>query len=139
MSDDLDYEAVKIPEDEPPEEYSWQARRADILRQLNDVGHPRLLNQRELAKRYDTSPPNIHNDLQVFAEHVDESLGERRILVSESVFNKAMMELLEDRQWRDAARVCAQYNSWIDEYRRTNSLEERIEQLEQLEKQEVES
>ncbi|WP_423744755.1 hypothetical protein V5735_01550 (plasmid) [Haladaptatus sp. SPP-AMP-3] len=137
MSSDIDYESVEIPTDKSPEEYHYSQRRADILRQVNDVGHPRLLNQRELADRYDTSPPNIHNDLQVLAEYLDGRLGNRRVMVSETVFNKAISELIEDRQWRDAARTLKEYNEFIDEYRRTNALEDRIEQLETLQEQQA--
>lgn len=133
---DIDYAAIEIPEDEPPEEYHYTARRAEILEKVREAGHPRALNQRELSRRYGCTPPNIHNDLNVLAEYLDNNLGARRAF-SKTVFEKCIEELLADREWRDASRTVKEFNEFIDEYQWMENMEERLEQLEATEDNDI--
>lgn len=56
-----DYDSVAVPS-EPPSEYSYVERRAELLQQVRETGHPSRLNQRELAERYDVSQQQISKD-----------------------------------------------------------------------------
>lgn len=130
MSSDIDYAAVEIPEDEPPEEYHYTARRAEILDLLKEAGHPRMLNQRQLAERYGCTPPNIHNDMQKLATYMDNHLGDRRAMITDSVFQKAMKDLLDRGEPRKAAQTAKDWNEFINEYRWQENVEERLDELE---------
>lgn len=131
MSADIDYSAIEVPEDEDPSEYSWQARRAEILQLLEQAGHPRLLNQSRLAERYGCTRQNIHNDFNKLADHVEENLGRRRELITEHVFHRAIEGLLEDGEYRAAAQTVKDWNEWMDDHQALKELEERIDKIAQ--------
>lgn len=131
MARDIDYASVDIPDDKPPEEYHYTSRRAEILKLLEEAGHPRRLNQSRLADRYDCTPSNIHNDLDVLAEYIDDNLGSRRIMVTETVFHRAMEGLLDREEYRKAAQTVKDWNEFIDEYRWMKDFEERLDRIEE--------
>ncbi|SFH05082.1 hypothetical protein SAMN04488063_0009 [Halopelagius inordinatus] len=131
MSNEIDYSSIDIPENEDPENYSWQARRAEILQLLERAGHPRMLNQADLARRYDTSRQNVHNDIDVLADYVAESLGRRRELITEHVFHRAIEGLLDEEEYRKAARTVKEYNEWLTEFQDLQELNERLETIEE--------
>jgi len=126
-----DYESLDIPA-EPPTEYSWQQRRAELLQLVKQAGHPDALNQTELADRYGVSQQQISKDLDRLAEYVSETLGERRDLVSEAVFHRAMEGLMEQEEYRKAARTAADWNDWLDHRVEIAELRERLERVEDL-------
>ena len=129
MSTDIDYSALDIPDGTDPEEYSWQARRAEILQLIKRAGHPRMLNQADLARRYGTSRQNINNDFDVLAEHVEKNLGRRRELITEAVFQRAIRGLLDEGEYRKAASTVKDWNEWLTEYKDLQELEERVEAI----------
>ncbi|EMA44276.1 hypothetical protein [Halococcus saccharolyticus] len=129
MTDDIDYRTVEVP-DVPPEEYSYVERRAEVLDLLERAGHPRAVKQADLARRYGCTRQNIHNDLDVLAEHVADNLGDRRELISEHVFHRALNGLLDDEEWRKAAQTVKDWNEWLDDRTDLQHLIDRIEALE---------
>lgn len=77
MAGSIDYEAVDVPEDKEAADYSYAERRAEILDRIKDAGHPRRINQTELADRYGCTQQNISKDMTALADYVDETLGNR--------------------------------------------------------------
>ncbi|WP_458211032.1 hypothetical protein [Haladaptatus sp. NG-SE-30] len=132
MARDIDYAAVDIPDDKPPEEYHYTSRRAEILQLLEEAGHPRRLNQSRLADRYGCTPSNINNDMDVLAKYIDEKLGDRRIMITESVFHRAMEGLLDREEYRKAAQTVKDWNEFINDYHWMENVEERLDQLEEV-------
>ena len=124
-----DYAAVQIPA-KPPSEYTYVERRADLLEQIYDLGHPSMIHQGEAAERYGVSQSQISKDLSRLAEHVDTELGSRRALATDAVFKRAVRGLLEDGDYRDAARTMKDWNDWLTEYQDFQELEERIAAVE---------
>ncbi|MFC6823471.1 hypothetical protein [Halopelagius fulvigenes] len=129
MSSEIDYTTLDIPEDESPENYSWQARRAEILRRIKEVGHPAALNQAELAREFDTSRQNINHDIDVLADHVEEDLGRRRTLTAKCVFDRCITGLLEEEEYAAAARVVRDREEWLTERKDWEELAERVERV----------
>lgn len=125
-----DYSSIDVPT-VPPAEYSWQQRRAELLQLVCQRGHPRALNQTEMAERYDVSQQQISKDLDRIASHVDETLGARRALISEAVFQRAIQGLIEEEEWRDAARTVSEWNEWITEYKDMQEIKDRLARLEE--------
>lgn len=124
-----DYSAVQIPA-KPAHQYSYVERRGDLLSQIYDLGHPSMIHQGEAAERYGVSQSQISKDLSRLAEHVDTELGSRRALATDAVFKRAIQGLLEDGDYRDAARTVKDWNDWITEYKDLRELEARIEAVE---------
>ncbi len=77
------------------------------------------------------SQQQVSKDFDRLAEHVEETLGARRALVSEAVYNRCIKELLDDEEWRDAARTISEYNEWVDEYKDLKELQEHLDRIEE--------
>jgi len=123
-----DYTAVEIPAT-PPSEYGHVERRAELLQQVRDLGHPSMVHQGEAAERYGVSQQQISKDLDRIAEYVEENLGARHELTIDAVFQRSIEGLLEEGEYRKAARTAKDYDEWVTD--RTD-LEEIQEQLEFL-------
>lgn len=123
-----DYVAVEIPS-KPPTEYDHVERRAELLQQVRDLGHPSMIHQGEAAERYGVSQQQISKDLDRIAEFVGENLGARHELSVDAVFQRSIRGLLEEEEYRKAARTAKDYDEWVTS--RTD-LEEIQEQLEFL-------
>jgi predicted DNA-binding protein (UPF0251 family) len=127
-SNQPNYAAVSIPS-KPPTEYDHVERRAELLQQVRDLGHPSMIHQGEAAERYGVSQQQISKDLDRIAEYVDENLGARHELTIDAVFQRSIQGLLEEGEYRKAARTAKDYDEWVTD--RTD-LEEIQEQLEFL-------
>ena len=125
-----DYGSAQIPS-KPPSQYSYVERRASLLEEIYNLGHPRFIHQSEAADRYGVSQAQISKDLKRLAEHVDADLGSRRALATDAVFQRCLRGLLEEGEYRDAARTVKDWNEWVDEYKELAELKERLAALEQ--------
>ena len=129
-SNQPNYDALDVPT-KPPTEYSYVERRSELLQQIRDLGHPSLINQTQEAERYGVSQQQISKDLDRLAEYIDASLGDRRELVTEAVYHRAIQGLLEEGEYRKAARTVSDWNEWIDNHQNLAELEARLERLEE--------
>ncbi|WP_089669390.1 hypothetical protein [Halobacterium jilantaiense] len=123
---------MEIPA-KPPEEFTYQERRADLLSQIEDLGHPKLLNQSEQAERFGVSQTQIHKDLDRIAESSREHVADRdrRALTVESVVNRAVIGLLREEKYRKAARTVMEFDEWCQEFQELEELAARISALEE--------
>jgi hypothetical protein len=131
MPRSIDYRSIDVPDDEEPENYHYTARRAELLDLVERAGHPQLVNGARLARRYGCSRQNIYNDLDVLAEYIDETLGDRRVLTTNAVIQRCVAGLLENEEYRKAARTQLDFNEWIDGYRDREEFADRLEAVEE--------
>jgi hypothetical protein len=131
--DSTDYTTVEIPTTKPPTEFSYQERRADLLRQIRDLGHPSMINQVEAADRYGVSQAQISKDLARLAESVREHVvnRDRRAFTVDSVVRRAIRGLLEEGEYRKAAQTALEWDEWITEFHDLRQMEKQIEELKQ--------
>ena len=115
-----DYAAI-TPSAKPPTEYTYAERRAELLQQIEDLGHPSAVNQTELAERYGVSQQQISKDLDRLDEYVRDRLGRRRDLEIGSVLKRCMTGALEEGDWNDARKAATAYDEYLD--RRIDTLE----------------
>jgi len=128
-NDGVDYSAVEIPT-KPPTDFDVTERKADLLKQIQDLGHPNALPpQRELGDRYDVCQQQISRDLDDIADFVSENLGRRRDLVTESVFQRSITALLEEGEYRKAAQTVKDWNDWLTDRKELDELAEELELL----------
>jgi hypothetical protein len=130
--DSPDYTSVEIPA-ESPEEFTYQERRADLLRQIRDLGHPSMINQVEAADRYGVSQSQISKDLDRLAESVREHVvdRDRRAFTVDSVVRRSIRGLLEEGEYRQAARTAMEWDEWLTEFHDLRQLEKRVAELKQ--------
>jgi len=95
---DIDYEAVKVPEGKHPEEYHYTERRAEILHKIRNGASPWSLNQTELAKRYDVSQPQIHKDLKRLKSFLKDNLGADAALEANELFREIITQMRADAE-----------------------------------------
>jgi hypothetical protein len=131
MTRSIDYRSIDVPEDEEPENYHYTARRAELLDLVEQAGHPQLVNGARLARRYGCSRQNIYNDLDVLAEYVDETLGDRRVLTTNAVIQRCVAGLLENEEYRKAARTQLDFNEWITDRHDREEFADRLEAVEE--------
>lgn len=131
MARTIDYEAVDVPEDKEAADYSYAERRAEILDRIKDAGHPRRINQTELADRYGCTQQNISKDMTALADYVDETLGNRRKLSTRATVERSIEGLLDDGEWRQAAKTAIEFDEWIRENAELEELNERLAALEE--------
>lgn len=126
-----DYSTVEIPTTKPPEEFTYQERRADLLQQIQDLGHPSMINQVEAADRYGVSQQQISKDLDRIAESVRAHLTDRsrRAFSVDTVVKRAIRGLLEEEEYRKAARTAMEWDDWVTEFADIERIEREIEQI----------
>ena len=127
-----DYEAVSVPEDTPPSEYHWTSRRAEILQKIEEKGHPSALDQGALAARYGVTQSQISRDIDALSEHVRDRLHDRgrRALVVDTVVQKCVQELMNDGQYRAAAKTALEWEEFAASLTDLDELHGRVEELE---------
>jgi DNA-binding transcriptional ArsR family regulator len=130
-SNQPDYAAIS-PAANPPTEYTYPERRAEILQQTRDLGHPSALNQTELAERYDVSQQQISKDLDRLDEYVRGRLGQRRDLEIGTVLEKCMTGALEEGDYTSARKAAMAYDDYLDRRLDTLEFRQRIQRLENL-------
>lgn len=129
-SNQPDYQALEIPT-KSPSEFSYTERRADLLQQVLDLGHPSMINQTEAAERYEISQQQVSKDLDRLGEYIESNLGARRDLITESVYHRAIRGLLEEGEYRDAARTVSDWNEYLMDRKYLDELAEQVERLEE--------
>lgn len=127
-SSEPDYAAVEIPATSPTS-FDHVERRAELLQQVRDLGHPSMIHQGEAAERYGVSQQQISKDLDRIAEFVSDHLGERHELTIESVFRRSIQGLLEEGDYRKAARTAAEYDEWVSQRADLEAIQDDLELL----------
>jgi DNA-binding MarR family transcriptional regulator len=130
--DSTDYEAVTIPDDEPKENYHWTERRADILRIIEQRGHPAAVSQTELAQQYGVTQSQISHDMDRLSEHIRDRLRDRshRAVVVDTVVQKCVQELIEEEQYRAAAKTALEWEEFASSFADLEELHDRVAALE---------
>lgn len=127
--DGIDYARIDVPPDKSPEDYTFAERRAEILRRIEAAGHPDLVNGAELADRYGCTRQNIYNDFDVLAEYVEDTVGDRADLIIDTVFNRAICGLLEQKEFRKASKTAKEYSEWITEQHEIAEMWDQLQEI----------
>lgn len=114
MAEEPDYRAVEVPEQKPPEEYHWTQRRAEILQLVEEAGHPRAINQARLSDRYGVSEAQISKDMKRLRKYITNRIDEQRVdTITQTVFQKAIREMVENGEYMDAVKATEKWNNWL--------------------------
>lgn len=127
-----DYVSVDIPS-KPPEKYNYRERRARLLQLITEHGHPDAINQTEMADRFGVSQQQISKDLKRLGEYVHGQVLDRnrRALVVQSVTNRAIRGLLDEGDYRKAAKTAMEYDEWATDFIDLSEMAAEIEQIKQ--------
>ena len=130
--DGPDYLSVDLPS-KPPGEYNYRERRARLLQLIIEHGHPDAINQTEMADRFGVTQQQISKDIQRLGEYVHGKVLDRnrRALVVQSVTNRAIRGLLDNGDYRKAAKTAMEYDEWATEFIDLSEMAAEIENLKQ--------
>ena len=110
-----DYSTLDLP-DKPRTEWHYSHRRAELLQLVREAGHPDDLNQTELAERYGVSQQQISKDLNRLGEHIRATVDlDRRALVVDSVIQRSIRGMLDEAEYRQAAKTAMEWDEWVGE------------------------
>lgn len=121
MTGRIDYRSLVVPAEKDPTTYTYAERRAELLQLIEEAGHPRAVNQTEIATRYDVSQQQISEDMKVLSEYVAEHVGAQHRFIMQSVFQGSMLELIESGESFKAAKVARWWAEWLDDTGATRS------------------
>ena len=125
---DVDYTAIEIPEDKTPEEYHWTERRAEILQLIEKAGHPGSISPTRLARRYGVTKGQISQDKSRLQEFITDRLNEERVdAITATVFEKSIKELMDNNEYRNAAKTAAEWHDWLTDRGHVSQEPDRLE------------
>lgn len=127
-----DYDSIELPSTSR-KEYSYVERRAELLQLIRKAGHPAELHQGQLADRYGVSQQQISKDIARIGEYVHRQVSDRdrRALIVDTTVSRAIRGLIEEEEWRKAAKTAMEYDGWATEFHDLDVLAERVNELEQ--------
>lgn len=128
--DEPDYSAVDLPSKDRTE-YSYVQRRAELLQLIREAGHPRAINQTELADRYGVSQQQISKDMDRLARHIRARVADRgrRAFLVDATVQRAIRGLLDEGEYRQAARTAIEFDEWATEFTDLERLEAKVDRL----------
>lgn len=108
-----DYREIPL-DDTPNEDYNTVQRRAHIYREVQECGHPALLDKDELSETLDITRRQVYYDIEAVAEFVEDTAGERHIGENHSVFERAKREALQRGDLEMAIAVLKDEAEWLE-------------------------
>lgn len=108
-----DYSEVLVPEQTPPEDYSYTERRAEILELMERKGHPHGFNYSQLGRRYGVSDVQIRKDFATLKEYHRENLGSDAKTTSELAYNRIIQGHLDNGDLEKARKALDSWNDWL--------------------------
>jgi hypothetical protein len=109
----MSYKDVQPPEGKPARTYTTYERRAEVLAAIVSAGHPDHISRTEFGKRYDVSPSTITRDIDTLRSEIVEELGTDADLITGTVYQRAIRELMDEGEWVDAVRIVESFNDWL--------------------------
>jgi hypothetical protein len=110
-----DYSQVTVPEDEPPEEYHWTERRAEILQLIEQKGHPWGFNKSQLSRRYGVSDQQIHDDFDRLKDWYGDRIGEDAAVSSDLAYRRIVQKHMDNGDLEKARRALDSWNGWLQD------------------------
>jgi len=110
-----DYSAIPIPNDKPPEEYTYNERRAEILQLIERKGHPWGFNYSELGRRYGVSHKTISKDFDLLADWYEDKIGSDAKQASDLAYRRIVQEHMDNGDFEKARRALDSWNSWLED------------------------
>lgn len=124
---DPDYYQVDVPQQKPPEDYTYVERRAEILGLILERGSPHGVKQVRLAERYDVSESQISQDMDRLRSHIDNHLGRQAKMTTRAAYQKTVKELQSQGKWKEAWDVIMEWNTWLQDLGKQEKEPERHE------------
>ena len=114
MGNEPDYRMVNVPTDKPPSEYTYVERRAELLQLIEEAGHPRAVSPTRLGERYGVTHSQISQDIDRLRTYIVDNIDSDTVDgITETVYQKAIKELMDNGDYKDAVKAVESWNSWL--------------------------
>lgn len=90
-------------------------RRAYIYREIEDKGHPSLIDTAKLADELAVSRRQIYGDLEAIRDFIADNLGDRHIAENVSIFQKAKREAIRNGEYDKAVKIVKEEAEWLED------------------------
>lgn len=110
-----DYSQVPIPEQTPPEEYTYNERRAEILQLIERKGHPWGFNYTQLGERYGVTRQQIAKDFDRLKDWYGDRIGEDSLTASDLAYRRIVQEHMDNGDLEKARRALDSWNGWLQD------------------------
>jgi predicted transcriptional regulator len=99
----------------PAEKWHVDERRDELRQRIEAAGHPRELNQTELADEFGVSQQQISKDFKKIGADIRDSVDEdRRYLTVHSTVQKSIRGLLDQGRYYQAGKLALEWDSWVE-------------------------
>lgn len=109
----VDYLQVNIPKDKPKDEFTCNERRADIVKMMEEKGHPWGFNRSNLAEDYGVSAKMVCKDFDVLKKYYLNQVGRDAKKVSEMAYRKIVREHMKSGEYEKARKALESWNKWL--------------------------
>jgi len=108
----VDYSKVSIPKEKDKREYDTDERRAYVFEKVIDAGHPKFINQSDLAEEFDVSATTIYNDLDAIADSIWENSSDVDLLF-DTIYESVIQELREDEEYSELRKWLKDFSNYL--------------------------
>lgn len=121
MTDEDDVElpnlrGIEPPLDEEPEDWERFEKCAWLYNEVKEAGHPDLINKSEAAEFFGVTYQTVYNYLNDYVyPYMRAEVGDRHLETSNSVYQRAVRELMQAGEFEKAARVNKMWNDFLSE------------------------
>lgn len=95
-------------------EFNTVQRRAYIYEQVQEAGHPSLLNKNDLAEELDISRRQVYYDMEAVSEFVEDIAGQNHVGENYTIFERAKREALARGDHEMAIAVLKDEAEWLE-------------------------
>ena len=114
MTENIDYRQIQPPEDKPPQEYTYNEKRAEIFRLWKEANDPYAeINLTRLSERYGNAVSTIHDDVQIVKDFIKDNLGDEEEIKTDVGFDRSIKQLEQAGEWYKAAKVRKMKWEWL--------------------------
>jgi hypothetical protein len=111
----VDYSQIPVPDGKPPEEFTYNERRAEILKLLEQKGHQWGFNKAELARRYGIDRKMVYKDFDRVKDWYRDRIGSDAKEASDLAYRRIVQEHMDNGDYEKARRALDSWNSWLED------------------------
>jgi len=109
-----EYTEIPIP-DKPREEYTYNERRAEILKMIEEKGHPWGFNYSQLGREYGVSHEMIRKDFKRLKEYYRNRVGSEAKETSELAYRRIVKGHMDNNEFDKARKALDSWNEWLQD------------------------
>ena len=112
---DVEYTEIPIPDDKARSEYNYNERRAEILKMIEEKGHPWGFNYSQLGREYGVSHETIRKDFKRLKKYYRNRVGDEAKATSELAYRRIVKGHMDNDEFDKARKALDSWNEWLQD------------------------